>query len=432
MKKTIGQKKAIRQEEAVKNRAPVRAGSDAIDKVMARINEQLGGQGHVFRGGDYHRKDYERRSSGIPSLDYLLNGGLPIGGLIEIGGQFSSGKSTLSLKICAAEQKRQWGVDPAERKAIGWAALEPFSKKYAREVGLFLPYNESTEIDPVTGEEIALDSFSKATPLERLRMQQAGITDPYAELCPVVIVEDERGDVMLDTVLTMLRSNRFSIIVVDSLAMCKMTKWVAEGEVQDASDFPREPKMIGDYTTRALLSLNARYDANGVIAKDGAVANQTTLIHLNQVGSAIGTMAMSPHKKYNIKGGEANKHNHHAIIFLWRDSQLKSIKQGDRYYNYGQTINMICIKSKIGPPFLEGSIDYYFQPFGSFQPGDFDTLADLVVLASIARTIEKAGAWYRYKGINEQGHEKFEEALRNSPPEFLAELLDNTLKALRR
>ncbi len=411
-RKTIGQKRAERQ--AAQAAAPkATPGGDRIDKVVKSINTMLGGQGRVFRGSDIEKQQWERRSTGIPSLDYVLNGGLPVGGLVEIGGEFSTGKTTVCLHTCKQVQRTTEG-------AVGWVALEPFSKRWARENGFFIPFCEERG-----------DSYEAASELEKFRMEQAGITDPYQEVSPFVLVQEERGDVALDAALAMLESNQFEIIVVDSLGVAKSTKWITDNQVQDAGDFPREAKMIGDYTTRAGLMLNRRYDENGNKANDGEFTNRTTLIHLNHITTVVGTQARAAYKKYSLKGGEGNKHNHHAILFLWKGDQKRVELPGGRPYIFGQEIRVHCIKSKIGPPELEGSYDFYFQPYEQFQPGDIDVVKDAVGLALVAGVFEKSGAWYSYHGERWQGREAVEAFFRENT-EWLDHLVSTTTEVLRR
>lgn len=408
--KTIKQKREARQAVKIETRKKT---TDPIDKVINQINQQLGGQGYVFRGSEIEAEQYERRSSGIPTIDFILNGGLPKPGLIEIGGEYSSGKTTLSLHFCAHEQRTNGG-------AVGWVALESFSKRWARENGFFVPFSEDHE-----------DPFEDATELELHRMQEAGITDPYTEVSPFVLVQDERGDAALDAAITMLKSNQFAIIVVDSLGIAKSTKWLEETEVQDAGDFPREPKMIGDYTARALLSLNARYDENGVKAKDGKNRLQTTLIHINQIGTAVGTMAKAPWNKQRMKGGEGNKHNHHGIIFLWKGQPYSVKVEGGNRYVYAVETNAICIKSKLGPPFMEGTFDLYFQDYGTFRKGDIDLSKDVIRYGIMAGLIERNGAWYTIGEERLNGLEAVQEFVRNNP-EWFDWLYSESISVLRK
>jgi RecA/RadA recombinase len=392
-------------------RAPKSKSTDPMERLIHSINTRLGGLGRVRTGDMIEETQFKRRSSGIPSLDYITNGGFPRGGLVEIGGEFSVGKTAVSLEACATEQRSEGGN-------IGWVALEPFSKKWARERGFWLPFSEREVINVSTGEMHPIDPFDKASAIEKIRMEQLSITDPYSEVGgKFVLVQEERGDVALNVALDMLRSNMFAIIVVDSLGVAKSTKWLEEQDVEDAGDFPREAKMIGDYTTRAVLSLNWRYDENNVKATDGERTNQTTLIHLNHIGTVIGTQAHAFYKTVRIKGGKANEHNHHAIIMLGKGEQLRAeIGHGEntRPYVYAQEVKAICLKSKIGPAFMESSFFFYLQDYGAFRMGDFDVISDLVQLGLLAGVIEQAGAWMTYGDLKTQGREAFVSAVREA------------------
>jgi RecA/RadA recombinase len=435
-KLTIAQKKAQRDQAKAAHKAtqPKEVGKRPLDKLVADINAELGGRGRVFLGADIRQREFARRSSGIPSIDFVLSGGLPIGGLVEIGGEYSTGKTTIALKMCAYDQQNvQWLKEPADRKAIGWIALEPFSKRWAREVGFHIPYSEEETVDPVTGEVGRLDSWENASHLEQERLAALGI-GPYDSLGDFVLVQEERGDVALDIALKMLESNLFSIIVVDSLGVAKSTSWVDEKSVQDSNDFDRNAKMIGDYTTRACLKLNMRYDENNQPANDGKHFNETTLVHINQVVTAIGTQAMAPWKKFAIKGGEGNKHNHHAIIFLWKGQALQVEQQvgnlGKEKYTYGTTVQVITIKSKLGAPFLQGEYDFYFQPYGMFRPGDIDIAKDATTLGLQAGLIGRRGAWLDYAEGSHNGRPAFEQWLRDNPA-LLDQLVKDAIKQLR-
>ena len=320
-------------------------------------------------------------------------------------------------------------------EAVAWVALEPFSKKWARERGFFIPFCEDLVEDQETGEMKPLDPYADASELELVRMQQASITDPYKEITPFVMVQEWRGDVALDAALDLIKSNQFAYVIVDSLGVAKSTTWMEEKEVQDASDFPREAKMIGDYTVRALLALNGMYDENNMPAKDGKRFNETSIIHINQITTAIGVQAYAKHKTQTIKGGEGNKHNHHAIIFLWKGEQYQvdSPKgSGQPPYRYAQEVKCICLKSKLGPDQMEGAFDFYRQPHGVMQTGDFDTVKDLVGLALIAGTVSREGAWYQISAdFRAQGKDNFADKLRTNS-EWYQYLADATRVALRR
>jgi len=438
-KKTLGQKRDERNAKIAATKPVKKLGGDRIDAVIELVNKRLGGNGRVYRGTVIQQRAYLRRDSGIPSINYITCGGYPKGGLVEFGGEFSTGKTSVALEALIVLQREYLTAlrngEKPEKLAVAWIGLEPFSKKWARERGFFIPFCEDLVPDQETGELKPLDSFADASSLELYRMEQAGITDPYTEITPFVLVEEWRGDVALDASLDLIKSNQFAYVVVDSLGVAKSTTWMEDKEVQDASDFPREAKMIGDYTVRALLALNGRYDENNMLAKDGTRFNETTIIHINQITTAVGVQAYAKYKTQTIKGGEGNKHNHHAIIFLWKGEQYQVDApkgSGQPPYRYAQEVRCICLKSKLGPDQMEGSFDFYRQPYGHMQTGDFDVVKDLVGLALIAGTVTREGAWYQIDAdFRAQGKENFADKLRANP-DWYAYLAETTKQAMKR
>lgn len=382
-----------------------------VDEVAAQINKRLEGRGNVFTGSTLRDDIYERRSTGIPSLDYILHGGYAKGGVHEFGGEYSSCKTSIAIEALAENQRTENG-------GVAWIALEPFSKSYARKRGFFLPFSEEEVLNPNTGLMQPIDPFSRATALEKWHMEQAGITDPYEKKTDFLLVKESRGDVALDCAVDCIRSNAFAYVVVDSFGVAKSTKWVDESEVQDAGDFPREPKMIGDYTTKVLLAMNGRYDENNRLAKDGTEPNQTTVIHLNQIITVIGTQARAKHKTQAIKGGEGNKHNHHAIVFLSKGPDLEVDDVHGKKYRYARPIRAITLKSKLGPDGLDSEFDYYLRDYGGVRAHAFDRVKDVATFATMRGIVQQSGSTYEMEGHKFRGKEQYYTFLRENPDWF--------------
>jgi len=74
---------------------------DDILKVMKEISEQFG-KGTVYTlGSPLANRPIPRMLTGIPELDSITGGGLPLGRIIEIYGAESAGKTTLAYKLAA-------------------------------------------------------------------------------------------------------------------------------------------------------------------------------------------------------------------------------------------------------------------------------------------------------------------------------------------
>lgn len=76
-----------------------------LDDLLKSVQKKHGATSLNFFG-DLEAVKVKRISTGLPSLDLILGGGLPEGRLIEIYGPESSGKTTLAIKFLAEVQKK--------------------------------------------------------------------------------------------------------------------------------------------------------------------------------------------------------------------------------------------------------------------------------------------------------------------------------------
>lgn len=74
-----------------------------LDDAIKNINKELGF--NIVGKADIKKREYKRIPFVSPALTWLFKGGLPRGIVMELAGQFSSGKSTLSLSIVGQAQK---------------------------------------------------------------------------------------------------------------------------------------------------------------------------------------------------------------------------------------------------------------------------------------------------------------------------------------
>jgi recombination protein RecA len=153
----------------------------ALDAALGQIERQFG-KGAIMRLGDNKAMDIETISTGSLSLDIALGlGGLPTGRVIEIYGPESSGKTTLTLQVIAAAQKK--GKTCAFVDAEH--ALDPV---YAENLGVNV--DELLVSQPDTGEQ-ALEICDM---LVRSAAVDVVIVDSVAALTPKAEIEGEMGD----------------------------------------------------------------------------------------------------------------------------------------------------------------------------------------------------------------------------------------------
>jgi recombination protein RecA len=81
----------------------LRAGRRLLSR-LARLDRLLErGTVELFGASDAHTA--RRQRTGLPALDDVLGGGLPVGRLVEIAGAPASGKTLLALALCRAAQE---------------------------------------------------------------------------------------------------------------------------------------------------------------------------------------------------------------------------------------------------------------------------------------------------------------------------------------
>ena len=149
------------------------------------------GKGAVTMGSD-KRHVVEFTPTGVPPIDYLLNGGLPLGRFVEIYGDFSSLKSYIGLRAIAVGQRRgllcalidtEHAYDPAWAEALGVDTEELIYKQ---------PTNGEEAIDLaevlIRGgvDVIVFDSVAAAVPQSEQEKRLAGNTVQPARLAALM------------------------------------------------------------------------------------------------------------------------------------------------------------------------------------------------------------------------------------------------------
>lgn len=143
-----------------KKTAPVDEPKPTLNRVIAEINKKYG-ENIIGRISDMENVTTERISSGIPSLDTALGGGLPFKRIVELYGIPSGGKSLMAMRFVKQAQEKgldciyidaegsfdivfaeQLGVDPKKlviaQSAVGEDTLELVCKLLPTEPGVIV------------------------------------------------------------------------------------------------------------------------------------------------------------------------------------------------------------------------------------------------------------------------------------------------------
>lgn len=279
---------------------------DSIDKTY--------GKGAFSKLGDKPNQDVETISTGSFGLDMCLGvGGFPIGRIVEIYGQESSGKTTLALHTIAEAQK--------QGSLCAMIDMEhAFDKVYAEAIGV--------DVDNL------------------------------------YISQPDYGEQALDIVEKSIRSNQFSVIVIDSVAAL-IPKAELEGEMGDSK-----------------MGLHARLMSQALRKITGAAnKTDTLLIFINQTREKIGVMFGNP---ITTTGGNALKF--YASV---RIETRKSTLTKDGSDVIGNSIACKVVKNKVAAPFGQCSFDIMFGHGISRE-------TEVVNLGVECEVINKSGSWFNY------------------------------------
>ena len=214
--------------------------------------------------------------------------------------------------------------------------------------------------------------------------------DPaYAEKLGVqiddlLVSQPDTGEQALEIADMLVRSGAVDIVVVDSVAALT-PKAEIEGEMGDSH-----------------MGLHARLMSQALRKLTANIKRSNTLvIFINQIRMKIGVMFGNPE---TTTGGNALKFYASVRLDIRRTG---AIKKGDEII--GNETRVKVVKNKMAPPFRQAEFEILYGE-GISREGE---LIDLGVKNSI---VDKAGAWYSYKGDRiGQGKDNVRTFLKDNP-----------------
>jgi recombination protein RecA len=325
-------------------------------------------------------------------------------------------------------------MDENRKKALG-AALSQIEKQFGK--GSVMRLGDSTavrDIDIISTGSLALDIALGVGGLPRGRIveiygpessgkttltlqviaqcQRAGGTaafvdaehalDPaYAQRLGVkiddlLISQPDTGEQALEIADMLVRSSAVDIVIIDSVAALT-PKAEIEGEMGD-SHMGLQARLM----SQALRKLTANIKRSN-----------TLVIFINQIRMKIGIMFGNPE---TTTGGNALKFYASVRLDIRR---IGNLKNGDEVV--GSETRVKVVKNKVAPPFKQAEFDILYNE-GISREGE------LIEIGVQQNLIEKAGAWFSYKGQKiGQGKDNTRNFLKEHPE--IANEIDAQLRA---
>ena len=182
----------------------------------------------------------------------------------------------------------------------------------------------------------------------------------------LLISQPDTGEQALEIADMLVRSGSVDIVVIDSVAAL-VPKAEIEGEMGDSH-----------------MGLQARLMSQALRKLTGNIKRTNTMvIFINQIRMKIGVMFGNPE---TTTGGNALKFYASVRLDIRRTG---AIKKGDEVI--GSETRVKIVKNKVAPPFKQAEFDILYGE-GISREGE------IIELGSNLKLVEKAGAWYSYKG----------------------------------
>ncbi|MEI2769132.1 MAG: recombinase RecA [Nitrosomonas sp.] len=182
----------------------------------------------------------------------------------------------------------------------------------------------------------------------------------------LLISQPDNGEQALEIADMLVRSGSVDIIVVDSVAALTPRAEI-EGDMGDP-----QMGLQARLMSQALRKLTANIKRSN-----------TMVIFINQIRMKIGVMFGNPE---TTTGGNALKFYASVRLDIRRTG---SIKKGEEVI--GNETRVKVVKNKVAPPFKQADFDILYGEGISRE-------SEVIELGVLHKIIDKAGAWYAYKG----------------------------------
>ena len=200
----------------------------------------------------------------------------------------------------------------------------------------------------------------------------------------LILSQPDSGEQALEITEVLIKSGAIDLVVIDSVAAL-VPQAELDGEMGDSS--------VG---LQARLMSKAMRKLAGVMNRSNCTA-----IFINQLREKVGVMFGNPE---TTPGGRALKFYSSVRLDVRKSETLKTGQDA-----YGNSVKIKVVKNKVAPPFKTAVVSIIFGE-------GISHIDEVVTLGVENNIIDKAGAWFSYKGEKiGQGAASVHEFLKKNP-----------------
>lgn len=317
--------------------------------------------------------------SKIPAFNYCSDGGFPVNRFMEFYGDFSSLKSYLMYDAIARFQRYDWGNNEPE-------AFESFEyKDHSSGVPILTGYTlrkgYKPKNEPIVKKVALIDIESTYTPDwgDNFGIDNRGL----------LLIRPSMLSSAVDMIQGLLANENLSLVCLDSLSA------VGTDEEIDKSMEDHQMASAAKFWNKAFRKFQSSINANP--------EPDITMIVINSAYEKVGFVMGDPEKVRNGKQLSLTK----SLSIRFRGLKEIPIKTDSGDEVGGRNITIKCMKNKCGVPFRTATFFFSYLDESGTPKGKTNVEEQIIELGIKNGVIERAGAYYTYKGNKAQGMDKF-------------------------
>jgi len=337
--------------------------------LLKDINKRYGEDCIVQASQSDRLEKRNRIQTGILSFDIAAGGGVPLGTIMTLKGEYSSGKSALAHRIGAAFQRHcrncgnpmiDWQENiqdgsqvaccknPEKMRVVWFDAEGSYQNDWATKLGMF-PNN-------------------------------------------TYVIRTEFAEQGIDIADMAIRSGECDLLVVDSIA--HLTPSV---EIEQSS----EKWQVGTMARLMNKAMRKWVSAQNAVGLEKKVA--PTILLINQIRMKVGVFYGNPETS---PGGKGIDFASSIICKVKKKGYIEETKGG---VPLGQDIEVVFQKNKTAPPNRSALFSLFFKDTDDYFTGASNIAEQVILFAEYWGFIERKGSWYvidenhRYQGAKKAG-----------------------------